>query len=123
LPVAAHIQAVLDRIDVEVPSAYRAARRAHVIDSAGRYEADPAVRARTLRRIGIADGDHRAVIAAARQRLAIDTLLRHARPFDPPPPVKRWSLLSVWIGERRLLRQTLAVARRFAPRQLAMAAE
>jgi hypothetical protein len=122
MPVAAHIQAVLERIDEAARLAHRRAKRAHVLHGAARYADDPETRTRTLRRLRIADGDHRLVIAAARERLALDTVLRLARPFDPPAPIRRWTLLSVWIGERRLLFETRRLARRFAPLPLAMEA-
>ena len=123
MPAAAHLQPIFDRIQREAVRGQQAARRAFVLDAAARYAADAGARGRTLHRLRIADGDHACVIAAARERLALDRILRLARPFDPPAPVRRWTLLAVWIGERRLRRQTRAVARRFAPLKLAMAAE
>ena len=123
MSVAAHLQTVLDRIDDAAARAQRAAKRSYALEAAGRYTADPGARSRTLRRLGIADGDHRRIIVAAKERLALDQLLRRCRPFDPPAPIRRWTLLMVWIGERRLLRETRTMARRFAPLRLAMAAE
>jgi hypothetical protein len=123
MPLPAHLQTVLDRIDGQMARDHRAAKRAYAIGGAGRYAADPAARARTLRRLGIADGDHRRIIGAVKERLVLDQLLRRCRPYDPPAPIRRWTLLSVWIGERRLLHQTRMIARRFAPLTLAMAAE
>jgi hypothetical protein len=123
MPVSAHLQTVLDRIDSQMARDHRAAKRAYALDGAARYAADPVMRTRTLGRLRIADGDHRRIIAAVKERLALDQLLRRCRPYDPPAPIRRWTLLSVWIGERRLLHQTRTIARRFAPLTLAMAAE
>ena len=121
MPVSANLQRILDRIDREVLRAQRAARRANVLDAAGRYAADRGARMRTLRRLRIADGDHARVIAAARERLALDKQLRRTRPFDPPAPIQRWSLLGVWIGEKRLRAQARAIS--FSTVRIAMAAE
>jgi len=123
MSVAPHIQAVLQRIDDVMRRDRGAARRAFVLAAAARYAADPAARTRTLRRLRIGDDDHVLIIGLVRERLALDRLLRRARPYDPPAPVVRWTLFAVWIGERRLREQTRAIARRFAPLQLAMAAE
>lgn len=122
MATAPHVQAVLERVDAAARRVLRSAKHGHVLDAAGRYAADPEARVRTLRRLGIGDGDHAKIIAAARERLALDAVLRLARPFDPPAPIRRWTLLAVWIGERRLSRETRRIARRFAPLPLAMAA-
>jgi len=122
MPVPAHLQAVLERIDEAAWLAQRSAKRAYALDGARRYVTDREARVRTLRRLGIADGDHRAIIAAVRERLALDTVLRRARPHDPPAPIRRWTLLGVWIGERRLMFDTRRMARRFTAPPLTMAA-
>lgn len=122
MTLSPHLQAALDRIDEGVRRAQRSAKKAHVLSGALRYFRDPEARTRTLHRLAIADGDHRAIIAAARERLALDTVLRRTRPFDPPAPIRRWSLLAVWIGERRLSLETRRLARRFASLPLTMAA-
>lgn len=122
MPTAASLQAVFDRIQAEAARGRRAARRSFVLDAAARYAADRWARRRTLRRLGIDGDDHTRVIAAARERLALDRLLRQARPYDPPAPVRRWTLLAVWIGERRLRRDAGAMTQR-SPLKLAMAAE
>jgi hypothetical protein len=123
MPLPAHLQAVLERIDHAVRRTHRSAQRAHVFQGAQRYAADPETRARTLNRLSIADGGHRQIIAAVKERLALDAVLRCMRAHDPPAPIRRWTLLAVWIGERRLLNETRRVAQRFRPLQLAMAAE
>ena len=122
MPIPAHLQAVLERIDAAARLAQRSAKRGHVLDGARRYVSDPAVRTRTLRRLGIADGDHRSIIMAVRERLALDSVLRRTRPYDPPAPIRRWILLAVWIGERRLLLDTRRIARRFTAPPLTLAA-
>ena len=123
MSAAAHLQPVFQRIEEALAREHRAARRAFIMEAADRYARDWEARARTLRRLGIRDGDHVRVIGFTKERLETDRLLRQARPYDPPAPIRRWTLLAVWIGERRLSKQTRAIARRFAPLQLALAAE
>jgi hypothetical protein len=123
MALPAHLQAVLERIDDAARRTHRSAKRAHVLRGAQRYAADVETRARILRRLRIADGAHRQIIAAVKERLALDAVLRRMQAHDPPAPISRWTLLSVLIGERRLLSETRRFAQRFRPHQLAMAAE
>jgi len=123
MATAAHLQPVFERIEREVRRGHCAARRAFVLDAASRYALDDSARGRVLQRLGILDGDPQRVIAGARQRLVLDRLLRRERPFDPPAPIRRWTLLAVWIGERRLRRHARAIARPISSLRLMMAAE
>jgi hypothetical protein len=123
MPAAAYLQPVFRRIEQAMAREHRAARRAFILEAADRYARDSEARARTLQRLGIGDGNDARVISLSKERLESDRLLRQASPYDPPAPIRRWTLLAVWIGERRLTKQTRAIARRIEPLQPALAAE
>lgn len=106
------LQQVFDKIDREIRAGQKAARREAILHLAAAY---PKSRARDLTKLGVPDGDHLKVASQLKLLLKVDRILRRDNPLYVKPPLYRWALLAAWIGERRLRKQTQAVARRFVP--------
>ena len=81
MATAPHIERALDRIGSEIALCTRAAFLHHMFNGAAECaRADGWSRGVTLERNEIADASHEAVIAAVRQRLAINREVKRERP-------------------------------------------
>lgn len=95
------------------------ARRFNILFDANVFTRDPYLRTRALTKLGIPDGDHTKIIEQTKFLLKTDRILRQDNILYARVPAYRWSLLAVWLAERRLQKETRAIARQCAPERLA----